>query len=157
VAKKIVYKLKYKPYVSDLVPLLSDLLFEGIIQNPSFMSVLPSITAISAIPLHSLKLRARGYNQAELLAKELGKKLHLPYQELLIRTKQTPSQVGLKKEDRKTNIIGAFLSRSNQKDTGCNILLVDDVLTTGATVSEAAKVLKKSGVKSVYGVTLARD
>src|SRR5438128_969161 len=71
IAKKLVYRFKYKPYISDLTSILSDLLYEGIIQNESFAHILPQVSLITSIPLSKEKLRARGYNQAELLAKTL--------------------------------------------------------------------------------------
>ena len=110
------------------------------------------------VPLFSSKLKKRGYNQSEILAKELSKKFKIPFQNILERTRNTKTQVGLSNIDRKLNIKNAF-SFNNQKSVISNqsIFLVDDVVTTGSTLKEAAKVLKRNGVKRVIGLTLARD
>lgn len=156
IAKKLVYGFKYKPYLSDLKSFLSELFVESIIQNEQFMKLVESLEFVFVpIPLSSLKLRKRGYNQAEILAKALSKKLKIPTQNLLKRTKETKSQFALKKEEREANIKGAFSLNSELKSV--NIFLVDDVVTTGATLKEAANVLKRAGAKQVFGLTLARD
>ncbi|MCL5114103.1 MAG: double zinc ribbon domain-containing protein, partial [Patescibacteria group bacterium] len=98
VAKKLIYNFKYKPYLSDLSSLLIDLFFEGIIQNEDFNNVyqdLETDPVLVPIPLYFAKIRTRGYNQAEILAKGLSRKLNLKVVDLLRRTKKTRSQVGL--------------------------------------------------------------
>lgn len=158
VARKLIFQFKYKPYVWDLRKVLGDLFFESIIQNEGFSKILETKPILVPIPLHSSKLKSRGYNHAAILADELAKRFNLPLAELLKRIKKTPSQSGLKKEERKKNVAGAFsLSPNIQISQYPNILLVDDILTTGATLLEAAKVLKKGGVKKVFAVTLAQD
>jgi ComF family protein len=110
------------------------------------------------IPLSSVKLRKCGYNQAEILAKELSKKFNFPVQNLLERAKETKTQVGLSNLQRKLNIKEAFILKSqNSKDKIKNVFLVDDVVTTSSTLLEVAKVLKKAGAQAVFGLTLARD
>ena len=161
VAKKLLYVFKYKPHVTVIQNLLGDLFYEGLIQNESFMSTIEqyskTITFVP-IPLHSLKLKSRGYNQSEILATELAKRFDLPVKNLLQRTKKTESQYGLKKEERKDNITGAFsLSPNILVSQYPNIFVVDDILTTGATLFEAGRVLKKAGAKQVWGLTFAQD
>ena len=160
--QKLIYNFKYKPYLTDLKNLLSELFYESIIQNEQFNRELkgpPSGGWIFVpVPLFSSKLKKRGYNQSEILAKELSKKFKIPFQNILERTRNTKTQVGLSNIDRKLNIKNAF-SFNNQKSVISNqsIFLVDDVVTTGSTLKEAAKVLKRNGVKRVIGLTLARD
>lgn len=163
ITKKLIYNFKYKPYFSDLKNLLVDLLYEGIIQNESFSKVYKDNRCnllLVSIPLHPSKFRARGYNQSEALAKGLSAKLNLPLINLLKRIKRTSSQVGLERKKRIKNISGAFSVVSNPATAGsknANIFLVDDVLTTGSTLLEAANVLKRNGARKVWGIALARD
>lgn len=160
VSKKLIYNFKYKPYLSSLNTLLVDLFFEGLIQNEEFYNIYKRFKKepiIVPIPLFHNKLKSRGYNQAELLAKGLSKKMNLRVLDLLKRVKKTRSQVGLSQKERKKNITGAFSIIKNLEFRSENVFLVDDVFTTGSTLNEAAKTLKKAGVKSVWGLTLARD
>jgi len=158
-AKKLIFSFKYKPYLTDLSKVLSDLFYEGLIQNEGFNRELQNSNSwfFVPIPLYSSKLKKRGYNQAEILAKELGKRFNLKTQNLLKRVKNTKTQVGLKVEERKTNIKGAFSIIHNSKFIIQNVMLVDDVVTTGSTLLECANVLKRNGAKRVIGLTLARD
>jgi len=108
------------------------------------------------IPLSFWRQNERGFNQAEIFARALAKNLKLKIRpSLLKRVKNTSSQTALSKEERSQNVHGAFAvtRRIRKKD----ILLVDDVLTTGATVREAARILKKKGAKQVWVLTFARD
>ena len=161
IVKKLIYNFKYKPYLSDLKNLLVDLLHEGIIQNEAFSKIYQDnrySLLLAPIPLHPSRLRTRGYNQSEVLAKGLAEKLNLPLVSLLERIKKTVSQVGLERKKRLENISGAFSITSDILISQySNIFLVDDVLTTGATLLEAANVLKRNGIKKVWGIALARD
>lgn len=116
-----------------------------------------SFEAIVPVPLHPTRLRKRGFNQALLLGKSLGKTHN---KQVLIktlrRTRNTPPQVQLDHREREKNVRGAFEVRQRQEIMDKHLLLVDDVFTTGATVNECARVLKKSGAKEVYVLTLAR-
>lgn len=156
IVKKLVYQFKYNPYLTDLAPTLGELLYEGIIQKPMFQKAIETKPVFVPVPLYSKKLRKRGYNQAELLAKFLAKQVQLPVASLLERTKKTHTQVGLNKTERKANIAGAFQVNKKVKQPPSAVLLIDDVLTTGSTLSEAASVLKRAGVKKVWGITLAQ-
>jgi competence protein ComFC len=157
--QKLIFNFKYKPYLTDLKTVLSDLFYESIIQNEQFIAQIKKGKWILVpIPLSKTKLRKRGYNQAEILAQELSKKLNIPVQNLLMRTRETKTQVGLTNLQRKLNIKDAF-SLINHKSLiiNQNVWLVDDVVTTGSTLLEASKVLKRAGVDKVFGLTLARD
>lgn len=158
IVKKLIYNFKYKPYLSDLKESLTELFYESIIQQEIFQNVYKITPVLVPIPLHAKRLRERGYNHAKLLAEGLSGKLNLQVIDVLRRTKDTKSQFGLKLKDRKENISGAFSLSPNIPITQFpNILLVDDILTTGSTLLEAARVLKRHGVKKVWGLTLARD
>jgi ComF family protein len=156
VAKKLIYSFKYKPYLSDLKTFLSDLMYEAIIQKEEFMALTKNDLIFVPVPVHSSKLRSRGYNQAEILAKELSKKFEFSVQNLLVRAIDTKSQFKLSKEERKENVKGVFLVW-NAVDKDKTYFLIDDVVTTGATFREAAKILKKSGAKKVFGLAFAQD
>jgi len=110
---------------------------------------------LSFIPLSDKKFKTRGYNQAELLAREAGKLLNMRVANLMNRSTQEETQVTSKtKRARKQNIKGVFKIK-NGVSVPANIILVDDVVTTGATVEEATKVLKRAGAKKVVVVALA--
>ena len=158
-AQKLIFNFKYKPYLTDLKTVLTELFYESIIQNEQFAKQIKLGDWIFVpIPLSSSKMRKRGYNQAEVLAKELGKKFNIPVQNLLLRTKETKTQVGLTNLQRKLNIKEAFqLKTQKSKLKNQNFLLVDDVVTTGSTLLEAARVIKRNGAQKVFGLTLARD
>lgn len=112
---------------------------------------------IVPVPLHVRRLRKRGFNQSLILARALGKKHGLQVDfSLLKRHKFTLTQTGLGHKERELNIKGAFDVPRPENVTGQNMILVDDVLTTGATVNECAKTLKKAGARRVAAVTLAR-
>jgi len=157
-ARKLLYAFKYKPYVSDLSEILGQLLHEALLQKETYHKVLLQKPFFVPIPLHSSRFRQRGYNQAKIIAQELAKREQLVVYELLSRVKKTTSQVGKTKKDREENIKGAFSLVPNiLVSLYPNILLIDDVLTSGATFLEAAKILKKAGAKQVWGVSLFRD
>jgi ComF family protein len=110
---------------------------------------------IVPVPLHQDRLRERGYNQAVLLARELGKKIGLPVlQNSLVRVRATRPQVDLNAQERKENVSDAFRC-SNVELKGERVLLVDDVCTTGATLEACSIALRQVGVRSVWALTLA--
>jgi len=109
------------------------------------------------IPLHRTRLRERGFNQAELLARIVAEHFSIALvKNSLKRVKLTRSQTDLSETERRKNVKGAFQARDKMIFRDKEILLVDDVYTTGATVGEAARVLKKAGAKDIYVFTLAR-
>lgn len=109
------------------------------------------------VPLHILRLKKRGFNQALILAKHLARKFSLPVDfTTLIRYVDTKPQVNLGKAERRKNIKGAFKVSQGETIRGKKILLVDDVYTTGSTVKECSRVLIEQGAKEVSVLTLAR-
>lgn len=156
IAKKLIYSLKYQPYVSDMQHILIDLFYESLIQKEQFTKQVHANAVFTPIPLSSKKLKQRGYNQSLLLAKGLAEKVSLQVADVLERIKDTKPQFGLSKIERQANMKHAFALKKNAS-LYHTAFLVDDVLTTGTTLSEAAKVLKQSGFQCVWGVTFARD
>ena len=108
------------------------------------------------VPLHKRRLRSRGYNQSSLLANGVGKRIGLPVvDDALARIRDTPPQVSLSWRERVSNVEGSFECIGNV--TGQEIILIDDVVTTGSTMSACAAALRDGGAKSVWGLALARE
>lgn len=121
--------------------------------------VLSDADVLAAVPLHRSRLAERGYNQAVWLAAALARESNLPFDAaLLSRKRNTPSQGGLSARARKRNVAGAFILSDAQARhiQGKRVVLVDDVLTTGATVEACVQTLARGGAKSVDVVTVAR-
>ena len=108
------------------------------------------------VPLHWRRRLWRGFNQAELLARPLAHRLGVPVGAALERRRHTDTQASLSPSERRSNVAGAFALRRGAEVRGKRILLVDDVLTTGATVGSAAAVLRRAGASHVAVLTLAR-
>jgi competence protein ComFC len=123
---------------------------------------LHDVGALIPVPLFARKERLRGYNQAELLAKNLSAEVSRPVLPLLVRTRKTPTQTSLNRVQRQTNLHGAFalhpyaLARRDAWK-GQSVLLIDDVATTTSTLQECAKVLHRAGIRTVRALVLARD
>jgi len=114
------------------------------------------IDVIAWVPVSRRRRRERGYDQAQLLAQELAKQLDLPYERLLLRTRNTAANSSLQgAEKRRANVAGAFQAIP-ERAAGRRILLADDVYTTGATMSECARMLLMAGAESVHGAAVAR-
>ncbi len=111
---------------------------------------------VTPIPLSLQRSRERGFNQASIISKTISRELSLPHEEsILIRNKETVAQHKKNRQDRFSNIENAFLVKRNI--SGMNILLVDDICTTGATLLEAAKTLHKAGAQTIACFTLAKE
>lgn len=106
------------------------------------------------VPLHPTRLRRRSYNQALLLARALSRRLELPTAHLLARTRATQTQQGLSAAERRQNLAGAFKLTAEVRDK--RVLLVDDVMTTGATIRECAQTLHRGGAAEIRVAVLAR-
>ncbi len=145
IVKEAIGQLKYK-FITDLA--------EELIGLTPKLPYFKSFTLVP-IPLHPRRQRWRGFNQAELLGKILARKLGSGIRnDVLIRYKYTKPQVDLKGKERKKNIRNAF--KITPKAKLKKVILFDDVWTTGSTLRECGLVLKKAGVKEVWGLTLAR-
>ncbi len=111
---------------------------------------------IIPVPLHSLKKAERGYNQAELICKGISKVLSIPTKpNVLKRSRYTLSQTTMTLEERKENVHKAFVLRKKKNVISKRIIIVDDVLTTGATITECGRVLKENGAEEVYALSVA--
>ncbi len=112
---------------------------------------------VIAIPMHETRRRERGYNQAERLADAVAQKLYgRPADALLVRNQPAAAQASLSRRDRLNNLVGTIELLGPSETAGKTVLLVDDVLTTGATADACAKALKQAGAKSVFVITAAR-
>lgn len=112
---------------------------------------------IIPVPLHIRRLRWRGFNQSLLLAQAIGQKEKIAVEPFLLeRTRSTAPQIQLSEKERKSNVQGAFTVSDPERLQGTCVLLVDDVYTSGATVNECARVLRRSGATDVDVFTLAR-
>jgi ComF family protein len=151
VIQKAIYQLKYHN-LRAISPCLADLLADYLKSNS-----LPGEVLIP-VPLHPRRLRERGYNQSSLLANELGKLTNLPVvDDYLIRVKEArPQARAASVEERRMNVIDAFVCQ-NDKLSGKQVILIDDVCTSGATLESCAVALKNKGAISVWGLTLARE
>jgi ComF family protein len=116
------------------------------------------VAGLVPVPLARKRIEERGFNQAELLAQKAGELIGLPVLPVLKKIRETPSQTGLSREQRKQNLEGAFEYCAGKAifPAGCLVIIIDDVFTTGCTISECARVLLKAGAREVYAATLAR-
>ncbi len=109
------------------------------------------------VPLHATRLRERGYNQAELIARPLAKRLGLRFRSyLLVRTRPRPDKLRLSRQERWRTVRGAYAIRAGNRVDNLRVLLVDDVFTSGATLDACARALRNAGAASVLGLTVAR-
>ena len=145
-----IHRLKYKGERAS-AGLLAGLMAEYIEGSP-----VPA-DALLPTPLHPRRLRSRGYNQSALLARELGKRITLPVREdLLIRVRNPRPQVETQsQQERRVNVADNFACQTDA--AGLTVLLIDDVATTGSTLSECATALKAAGATRVHALTLARE
>ena len=148
---RLIHKLKYQG-TKELSQLLIQITIKGTRNR------LPKgKKLIIPIPLHPKQERKRGFNQAELMAKELSKKTKIEYDpKILKRIKNTKSQTKLNRRERRENLKNAFAITKNIDLKEYIVLLVDDVTTTGATLDEAAKTLKQAQPKEIWGLVVAR-
>jgi ComF family protein len=149
--REAIHELKYrnlKAISSCLAELLADYLRANAMPGE----------VLVAVPLHPRRLRERGYNQSSLLARELGRCIGLlVIEDCLIRVKQAQPQVrAVDVEERRSNVADAFVCR-DEKLGGKQVILIDDVCTSGATLESCAAALKNKGATSVWGLTLARE
>jgi len=153
IVKKLIHNYKYPPFINELSNILSDM----IIVHLTFIGMKSQLSdfILAPIPISKKRLNYRGFNQAEELAKKLSLRLNLKTKNVLIKTRETDSQVDLDKDQRKKNIENVFSLAEDIK--GKNILLIDDVFTTGATIDEAARILKQNGAKQVWAAVVARE
>ena len=156
--RKLIHQFKYEPYIKDLANILAGLLIEHFIITAKNTEEIWKHSVLISVPLEKRKLKNRGYNQSEVLARELSKIINVPLiSGNLMKIKNTPPQIALSAKEREENVRGAFLVKNPEKVKGKKVFLVDDVYTTGSTMEECAKVIKEAGAKSVWGIAIARE
>ena len=147
--KKALKMLKYR-LVSDIVEELTGIFLERYPRQ--FMN----FNLIMPVPLHKTRLKERGFNQSEVLAKALAKRLKIRMVSgNLFRTKATVPQFNLEKKQRQANVRNVFFVKNSSLVKDKKVALIDDLATTVSTLRECAKVLKKSGASSVWGLVIA--
>ena len=147
VAKHMIYELKYgeAKYLAKIMAMFMKEKFENACRE--------SVDLIIPVPLSKERMKSRGYNQAELIANYLSKLLNIKTQNSVLRVKNTPTQTHLTRDERRANLLGAFDILDKNIFKNKTILLVDDVCTTGSTIDEISKLLKKCKAKAVFGIT----
>jgi len=152
ILKEAIHKFKYG-YIKDLSQPLSILMLTHL---QIIEAKIDKSFVIIPVPMTDKKKRRRGFNQAEEMGKIISEATSIPLlANVLIKTKETLPQMELKKEERIENIKNCFEIKKNIKDNV--VLLIDDVYTTGSTMDECARILKQSGTKEVWGLTVARE
>lgn len=150
ILKSLILKFKYESNY-NVGYLLANFLIEIIRESEI------DIDIICYIPMIRKDERKRGFNQCKLIANEIGYNLNIPVSNCIKKVKHTKEQKKLTKEERIKNLIGAFEVTSNEDIKNKRVLLIDDVMTTGATIGECTKILKKSGVKEIIVLTIAKS
>jgi competence protein ComFC len=157
--KKVLYYGIYEGVLKEAIHLLK---FNKIKRLSKPLSTLfldlpiPQADGLVAVPLYSKKLKEREFNQTALISNALSKELKIPFfSNALFKVKETPPQTGLKREERLKNLKNAFSASEMVK--GLDLMLIDDVITTGTTVTECSKALIKAGAKNIYVLALARS
>ncbi|MCL5773123.1 MAG: ComF family protein [Firmicutes bacterium] len=147
--KDAIHRFKYyrKKVLAHAFSRLMEECYRNFIKDP--------VDFIVPVPLFKKKESERGYNQSELLAKNLGKFLGIPVRNFILRIKDTASQTKLGRTERRENVKSAF-QYQGPPGMEAKVLIVDDIMTTGATVNECARILKEAGNFKVYVLTLAR-
>ena len=150
--RRALQKLKYggvarlaEPLADAALPTLHELIAES------------AATLLVPVPVHAVRQRERGYNQAELLASRLARRTGLPVANLLVRTRPTVKQHTLDRAGRLRNLASAFELRPNATSSHTVVIVVDDIMTTSATLETCAAVLLSGGVREVYGLAIARE
>lgn len=143
-------KYKFRDY-SYLYKFFSEIIINNCNLKNNYDIILP-------VPIHKKRKAKRGYNQSELIAKEIAKNINVEYSNnVLIKTIDTVPQSTLNQHQRMSNVLGIYKVINSQIIENKNILLIDDIYTTGSTVNECSKVLKQNGAKLVDVLTIAKD
>jgi competence protein ComFC len=146
--RELIHLLKYSG-MRPLAEPLGALLLRSLPRDESFDAIVP-------VPLHWFRRWKRGFNQSDLLARVVGRSTGIPVLHALRREHFTPPQAGLSNSARRRNMVRAFRCTREKDVRGKRVLLVDDVMTTGSTVSACARALKRAGAKRVAVLTVAR-
>ena len=151
VARQAIHDLKYLS-MADRAPLLAQWVAEAVARRPL------DVNLLVPVPLAAKRRRQRGFNQSELIAQRVGERLGWEVRPAcLVRTRETPPQVRRSAAERRANVAGAFACPEPDLVIGRRVALLDDVMTTGATLGACAEALKVAGAHRVYGIAVARD
>ena len=151
-SRALIHAFKYEKYI-DIARFFAPLMYKTYKENPPYFEA----EFMAPVPIHSRRLRKRGFNQALLLARELSKYNGLEVKDILVRKKKTKTQTSLGRAARKENIKEAFALKDKTCVKGKAFILIDDVCTTGATLEECARVLKENGAREVLALTALRE
>ena len=155
VARTIIKKAKYK-YFFDQLKFLIDLIDLNNSQYSNFQKFLKTKLVVVPVPLHEKRYRERGFNQAEVIGNLVSRNWKLETRNLLVRTRDTGHQAGRSRSERLLALENSMKIGNWKLEIPRAVLLVDDVWTTGATMSECCKILKQNGAQQVWGLVLAR-
>ena len=146
----IKYKFQSKSYIYKTFSKI-------ILKNKKICGFLKNYDIIIPVPIHKKRIKKRGYNQTELIAREISKKLDLKYEgNILIKVKNVLPQSELTKKERQKNIKGAFGIKNAEKIKNKKVLILDDIYTTGSTLNECARILKQSGVEECRNINYCK-
>ncbi|HDH99276.1 MAG TPA: ComF family protein [bacterium] len=153
--KKLVRAFKYPPFIKELGQTMSGIIIAHFQMSSNVENFKKYI--VVPVPLEKKRMKWRGFNQAEEIARHLANYFKLPLVlNALIKTNPTTPQVNLSSKKREENLKGVFSIRNAKSIYGKNILLVDDVYTTGSTMEECSGVLRQAGAKKIVGIAIAR-
>ncbi len=151
IVKNLIHSLKFD-YQTRLAIPLSKMLLDGFLYHYAR----EPLDAIVPVPLHKSRYREREFNQAALLSQGIAEKTNLPIREdIVFRIRRTPPQTALQPQQRIKNLEGAFVPESVNAARGLRVLIIDDVMTTGATINAVSSALRQAGAQTIYGLTLA--
>jgi len=138
---------------------LNETFVNFILKNEKICRFLKSYDIITPVPIHQKRKKQRGYNQSEIIAKKIAKNIQNLelVTDCLIKQKNTVAQSSLNKEQRKQNIKNVYILKNKQKINNKNIVIFDDIYTTGSTVNECAKLLKEANANKILVLTIAKD
>lgn len=156
--KDLIHNFKYN-FIKSIGPELAEFQIEAIRKSSFYNQIKnsPQDFILVPVPLHKKRLAWRGFNQSEILSKNISKELGVDIFSELKRIKNTPPQIDMAdKKQRQENIKNAFLCGKSNKLKYKIAILIDDMVTTGSTLEECTKVLKKNGAKEVWALTIAR-
>ncbi len=153
--RRLLRALKFDSNINVLAALQS--ILYGVISRPEIENFLANVNFATFVPLHEKRLKKRGYNQTELIFKDWLLAQNLPAENLLLRTKNTPHLYSYNPAERKEILKGAFSLIEGVDIAGKNILIVDDIFTTGATSAACAEILKSAGAAKIFMLAFASD
>lgn len=164
--ENIFYLLKYKDIIRKKIidykfndkSYLYNMFYEILLKSKNACEFIKNYDIIIPVPIHKKKRKIRGYNQTELIARKIARQFDISINtKILLKIKNTPMQSSLGKEDRIKNVQNVYKITNTDKIIGKNVLLVDDIYTTGATIQECKKMLQLKDVKNVGTFIIAKD